>query len=255
MTFRWIVVADMQVPYHDKKAVASLTSFIESEADGVLIVGDELDAPAPSHWNKGFAEEFSGTLQKEIDECHDVLAGFREALGDGPIHLSRSNHTDRIKTYVRKYAGALSSLRSLDYEALLGLQELDIQYHREPYEFAPGWVLAHCDEGGSSQTAGGTALALAKKWGKSVVGGHTHKAGLQHQHLSLNGRVNTHLFGMEVGHLMMYGNSKNHSADYLKAGAANWQQATAVIDVDGKHVHPTLIPIFNSTVVWNGVAY
>jgi len=244
----------MQVPYHDKKAVASLTNFIRDVADGVLIVGDELDAPQPSHWNKGFAEEFSGTLQRDIDECHDILAGFRDAVGDGPIHLSRSNHTDRIKVYLRKYAPAFASLRSLQYESLLGLEELDIQYHQQPYSFAPGWVLAHCDEGGSSQTAGGTALALAKKWGSSVLGGHTHKAGVQHQHLSLNGKINKHLFGMEVGHLMRYGNG-NNSADYLKAGAANWQQATAIFDVDGKRVAPTLIPIFNSTVVWEGKAY
>lgn len=254
MTFTWVVVADMQVPYHDKKAVASLTKFIEDVADGVLIVGDELDAPSPSHWQKGYAGEFSGTLQKEIDECHDVLAGFRDALGDGPIHLSRSNHTDRIRTYINRYGPALSSLRCLNYHDLLGLEDLDIVYHQQPYEFAPDWVLAHCDEGGSSQTAGGTALALARKWGKSVVGGHTHKAGLQHSHLSLNGKINKHLFGMEVGHLMRYGNG-NNSADYLKAGAANWQMATALIEVDGKRVQPTLIPIFNSTVVWQGKAY
>jgi hypothetical protein len=53
---------------------------------------------------------------------------------------------------------------------------------------------------------------------------------------------------------MQYGNG-NSSADYLKAGAANWQQATAIIQVDGKRVVPTLIPMFNSAVTWNGVTY
>jgi hypothetical protein len=252
---KWIVISDMQVPFHDPKTISSLYRFIEAtQPDGLLVVGDELDSPAPSQWQKGYAGEYSGTLQKEIDDCHGVLQGFRAALGEGPIHLSRSNHGDRIRKYINRYAPALDSLRGLDYSVLLGFAELGITYHRQPFEFAPGWVLAHCDEGPSTQTAGGTALGLAKKWGKSVVGGHTHKAGLQHQHLSLNGKINTQLFGLEVGHLMRFGNGKN-SADYLKAGAANWQQATALIEVDGRRVQPTLIPIFNSTVVWNGVTY
>jgi hypothetical protein len=171
---KWIVVADMQVPFHDKKAIRSLYRFIEGEKpDGLLVVGDELDSPSPSHWQKGYAGEFSGQLQNEIDECHEVLAGFRAALGDGPIHLSRSNHGDRIRTYINRYAPALASLRGFEYEELLGLGRLGITFHKQPYEFAPGWVLAHADEGGSSQTAGGTALALAKKWGKSVVGKRT----------------------------------------------------------------------------------
>lgn len=252
MSFRWIVIPDLQVPYHDRKAVASVQRFVAAvKPDGLLIVGDELDAPQPSRWNKGFAGEYSATLQKDIDECHSVLAGFRSALGHGgPIHLSRSNHGDRIRTYINRYAPALRSLRGLDYEGLLGLSDLGITFHEKPYVFAPGWALAHCDEGGSSQTAGGTALALAKKWGVSVVGGHTHKAGIQHAHLTVNGRIMRHLFGIESGNLMDF-----RKADYLKANSANWQQAITIIDVDGKHVLPQLVPIFNSTVVYQGVTY
>jgi hypothetical protein len=250
---RWVVIPDLQVPDHDPKAVASTYRFIEAiQPDGILCVGDEADQPEPSRWNKGYAGEFSGTLQAGLDQTHAVLAGYRDALGEGkPFHLMRSNHGERIRTYVRRYAAALGSLRSLDYESLLGLDQLGITYHSQPYEFAPGWLLAHGDEGSLSQTAAGTALGLAKRWGKSVVCGHTHRAGLVHHHLSVNGKVSSHLFGLEVGHLMLYGNGKS-KADYLKAGSANWQQAIALIDVDGKRVQPTLIPMFNSTVVWEG---
>ena len=249
---RWLVVPDMQVPDEDRKAVESVTRFIEDyQPDGLLCVGDELDSPEPSRWNKGYAGEFAGTLQRSIDRCHDVLAGFASALGpDKPFHLMRSNHGDRIRTYIDRYAPALGSLRALDYATLLGLGDLGITYHSKPFEFAPGWMLAHGDEGSLIQTSGGTALGLAKKWGRSVVAGHTHKAAIQHHHLTVNGKATSLLFGMEVGHLMDV-----RKADYLKAGSSNWQAAIGLIEVDGRTVHPTLIPLFGSRVRWNGVTY
>lgn len=249
---KWVVIPDLQVPDEDRKAVESVLNFIrEYNADGLLCVGDELDSPEPSRWNKGYAGEYAGTLQKSIDRCHDVLASIRDALGyNRPFHLMRSNHGERIRTYLNRYAPALADLRGLDYATLLGLSDLDITYHDKPFEFAPGWMLAHGDEGSLIQTAGGTALGLAKKWGKSVVCGHTHRAGLQHQNLVVNARVTSTLFGMEVGNLMDL-----RKADYLKAGSANWQQAIALIEVDGKRVQPTLIPIFGSRVQYQGVTF
>lgn len=256
MTFTWVAIPDMQVPDHDMRAIESLYRFIEEfKPDGLLCVGDELDSPEPSRWNKGYAGEYAGTLQKGIDTCHSVLAGFRAAAGsDAPFHLMRSNHGERIRTYVSRYAPALGSLKALEYEQLLGFEELGITYHERPFEFAPGWLMAHGDEGSLVQTSAGTAMGLAKKWGRSVLCGHTHKAGLQHQHLSVNGKVTSHLFGLEIGHLMVYGSGQS-KADYLKAGSANWQQAFAVITVDGKNVHPELVPIFNRQVVYHGEKY
>lgn len=252
MTYTWVAISDMQVPDHDQKTIESLYRFIESfKPDGLLCVGDEADQPEPSRWQRGYAGEYAGTLQKGLDKTHEILRGFRDAAGeDAPFHLMRSNHQSRISTYVARYAPALSSLKSLEYQTLLGFDELGITFHHEPFEFAPNWLLAHGDEGSLVQTSGGTALGLAKKWGKSVLCGHTHKAGLLHQHLAVNAKVTSHLFGMEIGHLM-----DMRKADYLKAGSANWQQAFAVITVDGKNVYPELVPIFNRQVVYHGEKY
>lgn len=243
--FRWVVIPDLQVPDHDERALERVIDFVAGEDfDGMLIVGDELDSPEPSRWNKGYAGEYAPTLQKSIDKCHNVLAELRGAMHhEAPVHLMRSNHGDRIAKYVARFAPALGSIKALDYEVLLGLAEINVQFHREPFEFAPNWVLAHGDEGSLIQTAGGTAMGLAKKWGKSVVCGHTHKAGLQHHHLYLNSKASRLLFGMEVGHLMSM-----KKANYLSAGSANWQQALGIITVDGKDVLPTLVPIINGKV-------
>lgn len=239
---KWLVLPDLQVPDHDTRTVKALVEWVaEQDFDGIACVGDELDSPEPSRWNKGYAGEYAGTLQKGIDTCHDVLASFRAALGDDkPFHLMRSNHGERIRTYISRYAPALGSLKVLDYQRLLGLDDLGVTYHERPYEFAPGWLLAHGDEGSLSQAAGGTALSLAKRWGKSVVCGHTHRAGLQHYHQSVGGRLVRPIFGMEVGHLM-----DMRKASYLKGGSANWQQAFGVFEVDGRSVKPSLVPIIN----------
>jgi hypothetical protein len=235
---RWVVIPDLQVPDHDQRAVDMVCTWIDEEWQeftGMLIVGDECDQPEPSRWNKGTAGEYAGTLQKNIDRTHKVLAQFREVMGDAPIHLMRSNHTDRISHYIHKYAPALASLRALDYPTLVGLDALNITWHDEPYEFEKGWLLAHGDEGSLIRTSGGTALGLAKRWGKSVVCGHTHRLGLQHDHNSVNGKITRHLFGVESGHLM-----RLSAASYLKAGSGNWQQGVTVIDNGSPLLHPII---------------
>lgn len=243
---RWVVLSDLQVPDHDKRAVDLVTRFIKAtKPDGLLCVGDECDQPEPSRWNKGMAGEYAGTLQKNLDLTHAILADFRRALGaDKPFHLMRSNHTDRIDTYIRRYAPALHGLRDIEYTKLVRLEELGITWHRKPFSFEPGFLLAHGDEGSLSRIAASTAMGLVRKWNYSVVCGHTHKLGLQHDHRALNGRITRHLWGMEVGCLM-----DMRKADYLGPGmSANWSLGIGVID-DGV---PEPLPIVDYKIRYGG---
>ena len=109
-------------------------------------------------------------------------------------------------------------------------------------ELLPGWVMAHGDEGSLNRVPGSTAMNLARKLGKSVVCGHTHKLGIQHETTGLNGRTST-LFGMEVGHLMDI-----KKASYLTSGIANWQQGVGMLIQTNKEVIPYTIPVINGTV-------
>lgn len=232
---RIVVVSDLQVPYHNQKAVNSVCEFIADwQPDVLLNVGDDTDSPEPSRWNRGMAGEYAGTLQKNLDATHDVHRQFRDALGDKPYHVMRSNHGDRVETYARRYAPALSSLTSLFIENLLRYDELDITYHRRLFEFHPGWVLAHGDEGGLVQTPGSTAMGLVRRLGKSVICGHTHKLGMQHETRGMLGKPQF-LFGVEVGHLM-----DMSKASYLKTGTANWSSGFVTLHIDGKDVYPTM---------------
>jgi predicted phosphodiesterase len=248
---RIVVLSDLQIPYHDRKFTAALQEFVEDyQPDELFCVGDELDAPEPSRWTKGTAGEYAGTLQKGIDLTHKVMGEFREALGDKPFHVQRSNHTDRIENYVSRYAPALSSLRDLEYQTLLGYDTLDIKYHESIYNFAPGWAMAHGDEGSLSRIAGSTALSLARRTGLSIVCGHTHRLGIQHENTAVNGKVTGRLFGMEVGHMMNLS-----MAGYLKSGGANWQAGFGILYVDGKTVTPSVVPMVNNSFIVEGAKY
>jgi hypothetical protein len=247
-----VVIPDMQIPAEDKKAIEAVTRFVDDfKPDELYCVGDEADSSQVSRWSKGTFDEWSGQLQKDFDRVHQVMGNFRTAIGDKPFHVQRSNHNDRLEVYTRKFAPALASLRDLTIEHQLGYDKLGVTYHRKPWKFAPGWLMMHGDEGNMTQTAGGTALSLARRTGYSVICGHTHKFGMQHENNGVNGQTNRTLFGIECGHLM-----DMREATYLKYGSANWQQGFVLLEISplGK-VHPQLVPIVNKSFIVDGEKY
>lgn len=236
-----LLLSDCQYPYHDKRAVDAVIRFVKDfRPDEINCVGDELDSPQPSRWTKGMAGEYAGTFHRDRLGCHQMMKRFREALGPNkPFRVSRSNHGDRVELYVQRYAPALGDLPELKIDKLLGYDQLDIEYMRQPFTIAPGWVMAHGDESGLSQIAGTTGLRLARKMGHSVAIGHTHRMCVMPESFGVNGKVST-LTGFEVGHLMDV-----RQAGYLGFGAANWQKGFGLLYVDGKNVTPVAVPIHN----------
>jgi hypothetical protein len=229
-----VAISDLQVPYHSERAVKALEQFItQVEPDDVICVGDEMDMPTVGRWNKGLAAEYLPVLGKQRDETCRIMERLKIR------HVMRSNHTDRLQTYLRKYAPALHGLPELELPAFLRYEELGITYHREPWEFATGWAMLHGDEGSMSQAGGVTALGLAKRIGRSVLCGHTHRMGLTGVTEMFRGKALHTLWGFEVGHLM-----DTRKAHYIKAGAS-WQMGFGVFWVDGKKVQPVPVPMNN----------
>lgn len=251
MTKRIVVISDMQIPDHNQQAVRNLARFVqEFDPDELVCVGDDVDSPQPSQWSKGQAGEYAGTLQEDMDQARTVHRMFRDALGDKPYHLSRSNHGDRVSKYIGRYAPALGSLRALQLDELAGYRELGITYHSEPFQVAPQWVCAHGDEGTFSSIPGRTAGLLAAKWGVSVVCGHTHSAGICPTSTGYGGIISKTVWGMEVGHLM-----DMSKATYLKGGYGNWQSAFGLLYISKAGVHPVLVPINGAAFTVEGVTY
>lgn len=247
---RIVVLSDMQIPLHNKPAINAVIKFVKDyQPEELFCVGDEADCLAPARWSKGYVAEHSN-LQRDLDETTSIMGKFRKAIGSKPFHLMRSNHGDRIQRYIERDAPALATLRDLKYEKLLGYRELDITYHNKLWNFAPGWVMGHGDEGASSRYAGGTAMALAKKIGMSVLCGHTHKQGLIHTNTSFNGKYTSSLYGFEVGNIMDL-----KQATYLKGGSANWQSGFGILYIDKGKVTPVPVPMIGNSFVVEGKSY
>jgi hypothetical protein len=243
---KWII-SDLQVPYHDKRAVEAVAQCIadhKTDADTVCSIGDEMDMQTISRFSAGTPLEYERSIGKDRDTTVQVLHKLQVQ------HMIRSNHTDRLYNKIMRNAPGLLGTPELELENFLRLPALGITFHKEGWDgIAPGWVALHGDEAGVSQVAGQTAAGLAKKTGKSVVCGHTHRIGVQPYSTSVGGSLTRTLWGFEVGNLMDLKQAK-----YTK-GIANWQQGFGVIYVQGKTVVPVPIPIVNRSFVFEGEQY
>jgi len=234
---RLLVVSDLQVPYHSESAVSALMKLVKREKfDRVLVVGDELDMQAQSKWAKGTHLEYEGQLDKDRTTCQNILWELGPAWGI-PMDITRSNHTDRLYHTLLRGAPSLVGLPELEYDKFMDFASMGIKFHKKPLEFLKNYYLVHGDEGSMNSNPGGTALGLARKFGASVLCGHTHRLGLQAYSSGLKGQYET-LWGFEVGNLM-----DKRKASYLKAGAANWQMGFGIIEVHGKAVTNIPVPV------------
>lgn len=247
-----VVIPDTHFPIADMKAVNKVIEFIgDIQPDQVIHIGDLLDYPQPSRWTKDTRQEFEGSVYEDSLKCKRMFLEPLRAVYDGPIGIHEGNHDERTHVYMEKYAPAMARTDFFDFDKLCGFEEFEIAKLPEFYDVAPGWVTTHGHRGGIrlNQNAGMTALNGAKKIGKSVIHGHTHRAGISHSTTGLGGKSDV-LTGVEVGHLI-----DQTKATYLKGATGNWQKGFAVLEIDGKHVNPHLIPITHNRFIYQGEVY
>jgi hypothetical protein len=251
-----VVMPDVQAPLHDVALVDKFIQFIKDfHPTEIAQVGDFTDSTEISRWVRGKKPEFAGDLSGGFKTARGILADIREVF-DGRFRIVRSNHDDRLELYIENCAPGLASFMDdeLSLETLMHFNKYDVEFIRdEVVELAPGWVMAHGDEGSLSPSAGKTAFGLAKnKFGVSTVCGHTHRAGMTSESTGYNGQIRNTLTGLEVGHFMDL-----TKADYLKKKgvAANWQQAFGILEVYGQRVYPRLVTVQDGCFSVDGVQY
>lgn len=229
---RILIISDLQIPYHDPRLVTNLIGFVKKyKPDQVVSIGDEIDLPSVSRWQRGTIGEYAGTIGRDRDMTVKILEQLR--VND----VVRSNHTDRLFNYIANQAPGLMGIPELQLENFLRLPELGITYHKKPMPIAPNWIAVHGDHGRISQVPGQTALKQALQHGKSVVCGHTHRLGLTHATEASGGVIGRILTGLEVGNSMQFS-----KASYTH-GSANWQQGLGLLYVDGRNVTPVAVPV------------
>ncbi|GIG57375.1 hypothetical protein Lfu02_17470 [Longispora fulva] len=242
MTKRIVIVSDTQIPYHHKPALRNVIRYIgESQPDRVIQIGDLADYPNPSRWNAGTRGEYAGSVKADSEVVkRDFLGPLREVYS-GPVGVHEGNHDLRPREYLASRAPALDFSDAFNVEVLCDFDGFGIDRLPDFEEVAPGWLTTHGHLGFPlSRVAGVTALGGARKTGKSIVCGHTHRLGVTAESRGYSGRTEM-LTGFEVGHLM---DIKSPGAAYLKTGAGNWQMGFGLLEVTGTYVNPR--PIYMS---------
>jgi predicted phosphodiesterase len=242
VTQRIVILPDTQLPFESRRELRAVLSFIgETQPDQVIHIGDVMDYPTPSRWSKGSAEEFSKVLKKHNEHAKRNLLGPLREVYDGWVGFHEGNHDLRARAYLSRYAPALAEFEdAFSIKELLDFDGFGIEMLPDFHDVAPGWITTHGHMGkmSLSQIAGCTALNAAKKFGKSVVCGHTHRAGLLSYTFGYGGKEVKTVTGMEVGHLM-----NMRDAAYLQNATGNWQMAFGMLTVDKTHVKPEIVPI------------
>jgi predicted phosphodiesterase len=243
---RVVILPDTQFPLHDRVLTRKLAEFIwDYQPDQVAHVGDLTDSTQLGRWVRGLRGQFDGGLEGGFAKTREWLGYIRKGY-DGPFHLSRANHDDRLENAIERFMPELAGItikgHVLTIENALDYDGFGITYHKTYHELVPGWLLTHGDWGSMSAQPGMTALNQARQLGKSVVCGHTHRAGLVAGPLASDHQA-IEVMGMEVGHAM-----DRTLATYLKGGRNNWHNAFGILRVHRIHkkrpqVYPELVMI------------
>lgn len=251
MTERIVLIPDCQIPFEAAPEMAAVIRFIgEWQPTFVIQIGDLLDMPAQSRWSKGSAEEFSKILKPALEQTKRRFLEPLRDVYDGWIGIHEGNHDLRARSYLTKYAPALAEFEDVfSIEQLLDFDGFGIERLPDFYDVAPGWISTHGHRGkiSLSQISGNTALNAAKKFNKSVVMGHTHRAGCSFYTFGYGGNEVQTVTGMELGNLM-----EQKQAAYLDQATGNWQKAFGILTVDGQHVRPEIVPISQGRFVVDG---
>ena len=112
--------------------VSGFLEFCKDEQPDIIVLnGDIVDFYELSSFDKNPQRLFN--LQDEIDQCRNFLRKLRFVCKSSKIVYILGNHEDRLRKVLWKDAKSLSSLRSLKFEELLGLEKLKIQLEPVSY--------------------------------------------------------------------------------------------------------------------------
>jgi metallophosphoesterase superfamily enzyme len=248
-----VVISDTQIPYQNQRALTAVIKFIGVyQPTEVVQIGDLADFPQPSQWSKDTREEYRGSIYRDAETVKERFFKPLRDVYSGPVGVIEGNHDLRPRRYLAKHAPALEGTDAFEIENLLSFNTFGITRLPDWYEFAKDWVMCHGHLGNFSisRYAGNTALNGAKKIGKSVIMGHTHRLGKGSHSIGYDGKISQTLTGVEVGHLM-----DMRAAQYLKRGSADWQTGFAVVHIDGNHVQADIIAIKGRKFIVDGNTY
>lgn len=263
---KYLVIGDLQVPYHDPKAVEVMLRIAEDfKPDGLVINGDFCDWRTLSdHYaaRDEAGERLIPTLKQEVAIQRDLLNEILTRVKPQNAWWNDGNHEWRLNRMLFKQPTVVQLLGfkdiadKLTVKSLFDLDKLGI---RHSGEYPNGFWLEPKEvwiEHGfnTSLKAGYTVSRLLDARGTSVIVGHCERLAVIWKRA-----IDKKLFGAEGGNLSILGEKAGkgiystipHTAPELM----NHQQGFLTLTKHNKQWYPEAVPIHNGTAVWRGKVY
>lgn len=271
---RWAFVGDLQIPYHDQRAVTLFMNVMKAwKPDAIDIVGDIDDQLEYSSFSDGTTDEFFNQLKARGKEHDKAMVDWEklqikdpEGIVEPPsppdlsplpfIYANaqgardwygevRANHKDAdihaslgnhdIRIYKYMDKKAPEYNDRITPNHLWGLDDFGISWRQYSDKPLERFAGVHVHHGATVSSSGLSVRADLDSYDISLVRGHDHKGGVVYKTYPLSGRS---LVGMNTGHLC---DPNQYGLQYTINPA--WELGFGVGWVVGNNVQLQFVPI------------
>lgn len=177
--YRDLVLCDIHVPFHDKRAVEAAVQWgKEQDCNRVILDGDAFDFHKVSRYpHDGSAI----TYQQEIELGRQFLKYLRGQFPGVPIVFKDGNHEERLEKYILSRAEALFGIEECTLASLLRFTAFGVDHVRDQRVIQLGKLrIIHGHEyGGGVSAPVNAARWLMNKAKKASLMGHLHQTSEQ----------------------------------------------------------------------------
>lgn len=237
--YRRLFIPDTHAPMHDKKAWACMLKVAaDFKPDEVVYLGDFWDCYCVSDYTKNPTTNFK-MLEEELVDGRNLLKEVERATKAKSFVFLQGNHEERIDRYIAVYAAKLAGC--LETRKILQVPD---SYKWFPYGMKNIYRMGKLLATHGSLCGQYPAAAMARKYGCSVIFGHTHKV----QELQLRNASGEIFRGINIGWL----GDIETAAEYVK-NVTDWCHGFAVGWFnDAGDFWIQIIPIVDYQCVFNG---
>lgn len=245
-TFRWAFIGDLQMPYHDKRAVALVMAALKAwKPQAIDVVGDIDDQLEYSTFSDGTTDEFFNKLKKKEDSdplpfikanadgAREFYAALRAQNKRADIHASLGNHDIRIFKYIDRKAPDYKEF--ITPEFLWGLDNVGISYRMYSEIPLERFAGIHVHHGATVSSTGLAVRSDIETYNISLVRGHDHRGGVVYKSYPMTEHA---LVGMGTGHLC---DPKAYGLQYTIN--PSWELGFGIGHIENGKAHLQFIPI------------
>lgn len=219
--YRLLAIPDMQVPFHDRRALASVEKYMADERwDEVVYMGDFLDMYPLASFNRNAMRKVEGkTVLKEYQAGNEILDRHERIVRKRNPHAKFTylvgNHEDRVRRYVD------------EFPQLAGIIDLEAGLRLRERKYGVVWCYPKGDvhQVGDAffhhglYTGSNPAKKMVDNYGVNMFFGHVHSMETHGKVLWGRGKA---IVGQSLGCLCRY------DLDYVGHNPKSWQHGFGV---------------------------